>query len=78
MKRSSVNIDQLALFEPDAAEALGLLSVHGARFERATEAASFWELALCPGARDEAQKQADDALRSWLVCAIYLDLERLL
>lgn len=78
MKRATANIDQLSLFEPDAAEALGLLSVHGARYERAIDAAEFWEVAVCPGARDEAQRQADEALRAWLVCAIYLDLERLL
>ncbi|MFV0678377.1 hypothetical protein [Variovorax sp. tm] len=78
MKRAAASIDQLSLFEPDAPEALRLMSAHAARLERATEAAEFWEVAACPGARDEAQKQADDAYRSWLVCAVFLDLERLL
>ncbi|MEJ1167394.1 hypothetical protein V9K97_27150 [Variovorax sp. CCNWLW186] len=78
MKRDAVNLDQLALFEPDAPEALRLMSAHSARFERAADAAEFWEVALCPGARDEATKQAEEAYRAWLVCAIFLDLERLL
>jgi hypothetical protein len=78
VKRDAVNLDQLALFEPDASEALRLMSSHGARLERALDAADFWEVAACPGARDEAAKQAQEAYRAWLVCALFLDLERLL
>jgi len=73
--RQSARIDQLALFEPDAAEALRLLEAHGARYQKAADAADFWNVALVPGARDEAEKQADAAYRDWLVCAIFLDLE---
>lgn len=78
MKRDAVNIDQLALFEPDAPEALRLMSSHAATLAKAIEAAEFWDIAMCPGARDEAERQAGKAYRSWLVCAIFLDLERLL
>lgn len=78
MKRDAVNLDQLALFEPDASEALRLMSAHAATLGKALDAAEFWEVAMCPGARVEAERQAGNAYRSWLVCAIFLDLERLL
>lgn len=78
MKRDPINLAQIALFEPDAAEALRQLTAHAARFERALEAADRWEACWLPGARDEALRQADDAFALWLVCAIFLDLERCL
>lgn len=76
MKRDA-NIDQLALFEPDAPEALRLMTAHAATLAKALDASDFWTVAACPGARDEADRQAAAAYRSWLVCAIFLDLERL-
>ncbi|WP_162593991.1 hypothetical protein [Variovorax sp. PBL-E5] len=78
MKRDALNLDQLALFEPDAPDALRLMSTHASTLERALDAAEFWDVAACPGARDEAERQAVKAYRAWLVCAIFLDLERLL
>lgn len=75
-RRDLVNLDQMSLIEPDGPEALRLMEYHAGRFEKATQAAVLWESRVCLGARDEALRQADEAYRSWLVCAIFLDLER--
>jgi len=76
MKRDPVNLDQLALFEPEAPEALRLMEHHRAVFAKAMDAADMWDACWCPGARDQAQLQADHAYANWLHCAIFLDLER--
>lgn len=77
MKRDAINPAQLSLIEPDAKQALSLLTHHAANVDRFVEAAATWEWCVCPGARDEALRQAEDAYQAWLVFAIFLDLERL-
>lgn len=76
MKRDAVNLNQLALFEPDSSDALRIMQAHQRRFAEFQAQAELWEACWCPGARDEALRQAEAAWRSWLVAAIYLDLER--
>lgn len=76
MKRDAVNLDQLALFEPEAAEALQIMQAQARRFESAQDTADLWDACWCPGARDEALRQAQAAYDAWLHAAIFLDVLR--
>ena len=67
---------QLALFEPEGQEALHLMKTHAKRFEAFQAEADMWDACLCPGARDQAQQQAQASFDAWLTFAILLDLER--
>ncbi len=75
MKRD-INLAQLALFEPGTADALQIMESQQKRFEGALNAADVWEACWCPGACDEALRQAADAYGNWLHAAVFLDLER--
>lgn len=76
MKRDAVNLGQLALFEPDEAQALEVMTAAMKRWLSAVDAAELWAACWCPGARDEADRQAAQAYSDWLHAAIYLDLLR--
>lgn len=67
---------QLSMFEPEGAEALALMKRHKRGYEAAMQQADLWHALWCPGARDEALRQARDYFSSWLVLALLLDLER--
>lgn len=75
MKRD-INLSQLALFEPGTADALQIMEAQQKLFEVRMNQADLWEAVWCPGARDEALRQASDAFASWLHAAFFLDLER--
>jgi hypothetical protein len=68
--------EQLSMFEPEGAEALALMKRHKRAYEAAIEQADLYQALWCPGARDEALRQAQAAFRSWLVLALLLDIER--
>lgn len=76
MKRDAVNLDQLSLFEPDEAAALVIMTAAAARFQKAIDAADLWAACWCPGARDQAEREAGQAYADWLHAAIFLDLVR--
>ena len=76
MIRDAVNLSQISLFEPSPEQALRQLEAHAKRFETALEASYRWETVGLLGARDEALRQSQAAYALWLVCAIFLDLER--
>lgn len=76
MKRDAVNLGQLSLFEPDEAEALRIATAAMKRWETAIDQSDLWAACWCPGARDEADKQAAAAYCDWLHAMLFLDLVR--
>lgn len=74
MKTAFLPAAQIVLFEPTAEEALDSLGRHAKLYRAASEASELWGSCWVPGARDEADRQADQHFADWLECALYLDL----
>lgn len=77
MKRPSpVELQQLALFEPEGKEAVTLMQRALREAERCDEAAARLRLLGVPGGAEVLEREADSFARDALVFAILLDLER--
>lgn len=67
--------NQIALFDPNAREALELMTKYERDYSASMKAVEVWELRLCPGAAKQAAQQAEDAFNAWLVFATFLDFD---
>lgn len=66
--------DQLALFDPDGADAMRLLNAYIRQAEMHAKQADHFELLGMPGAEARADALMNEALRAAHVFAAYLDL----